>query len=259
MDKTVKDSFERVKKDIYFLYDHFNNFNKDFRKIEKEVKTLTEIVDLFKNYNSKIILKINNLDEKLLNLTSKIDNLTQIMISTDKLKNSTDPRSLSTDNKLIRPQKDQNKSISIGNEGVQTDRQTDQQTDQQTYGIPEKVLKNTQKNTENSFENVIETLNSLDHIKKELRLQFKRLTEQELIVFSTIYQLDEERGYSDYPLLSNKLNLSESSIRDYVRRLIKKGIPIIKDKVNNKQIQLNISPDLKKIAPLSTILKLREI
>ena len=69
-----------------------------------------------------------------------------------------------------------------------------------------------------------------------IRLKFKRLTEQELLVFSKLYQLDEEMGHSDYKTLSQKLNLTESSIRDYIGRLIKKGIPVVKNKINNKNI-----------------------
>ena len=99
----------------------------------------------------------------------------------------------------------------------------------------------------------------MDSLKKEIRLKFKRLTEQEILVFSTIYQLDEKYGHGDYKILSQKLNLTESSIRDYVGRLIKKGIPVDKIKVKNKYIQLKISKNLKKIASLSAILQLRNI
>ena len=130
-------------------------------------------------------------------------------------------------------------------------RQTDRQTD--------KIEENNYKSRENSIDDAVEILNSLDNIKKEIRLKFKKLTNQELLIFSTIYQLDEERGYSDYQTLAKKLNLTESSIRDYVGRIIKKGISINKNKINNKNIQLSIPQNLKKIATLSTILQLRDL
>ena len=63
----------------------------------------------------------------------------------------------------------------------------------------------------------------------------------------------------DYKIISVKLGLSESSIRDYVGKLMKKGIPIEKIRLNNKNVRLSISEDLKKIAPLSTILQLRDL
>lgn len=95
-------------------------------------------------------------------------------------------------------------------------------------------------------------------LKKGIRLKFKRLTEQEFLVFSTIYQL-EGTVEVNYRILSEKLGLSESSIRDYVGRLIKKGIPIDKIRLNNKNIKLSIPKDLKKIASLSTIMQLRDL
>ena len=163
---------------------------------------------------------------------------------------STDSRT-PTDILPLKALKSSDNNISTGNEGVPTDRQTDRQTDQHTQNKPE-IGKNT-------LDNAVEILSSLDDLKKEVRLKFKRLTEQEILVFSTIYQFDEEVGYSDYKSLSQRLNLTESSIRDYVGRLIKKGIPIEKNKINNKQIQLNISANLKKIATLNTILQLRDL
>jgi len=74
-----------------------------------------------------------------------------------------------------------------------------------------------------------------------------------------LYSLENEGNEVDYPLLSSKLKLSESSIRDYILKIQKKGIPITKEKLNNKRVILHISQDLKKIASLDTILKLREL
>ncbi len=102
-------------------------------------------------------------------------------------------------------------------------------------------------------------LDSLDNIKKEIRLKFKRLTDQEILVFTTLYQIDEETGPTDYKTIAKKIGLTESSIRDYIGRLIKKGIPVDKKRINNKIIQLSISQNLKKIASLPTILQLRDL
>jgi DNA-binding MarR family transcriptional regulator len=145
--------------------------------------------------------------------------------------------------------KHQNLGISTGNEGVPADRQTDRQTDQQT-----------DQQTENSsFGEALDILSSLDNLKKEVRNKFKKITDQEFLVFSTIYQFSEENGFVDYRTLSQKLNLTESSIRDYIGRLIKKGIPIEKNRINNKIIQLSISEKLKKIASLPAIFQLRSL
>ena len=122
-----------------------------------------------------------------------------------------------------------------------------------------KQQKSTNSDKISHLEQVSQVLSSLDDIKKELRVKFKHLTSQEMLVFSSIYQLEEQGFIVDYSLLSQKLALSEISIRDYIRKLIKKGIPIDKSKEDNKKVQLFISPNLKKIASLSTILSLKAL
>ena len=147
----------------------------------------------------------------------------------------------------------QNSDSSMGNEGVPTNRQTDKQTHQQTHNI-------THDTNRSEFTQANNILESIDNIKKGIRVKFKRLTPQEMLVFSTLYTLEEQNIIEiTYRTLSKQINLSESSIRDYINKLIKKGIPIEKIRQNNKTILLNTSQDLKNIATLATIQTLREI
>ncbi len=229
----IKDAFQKVKQEITSLKKEINSLRLNLTENRKKMIKICEIVK-----------KINK----------KIDNFNQnntIDISTDRHITSTHSTHLPTHNVPLETLKGQDIGTSTGSQGASTDRQTDKQTNRHTpisYG-----------NAENSMENALNILNSLDNIRKEIRLKFKRLTEQEFLVFSAIYQLDEELGYSDYKLLSERLNLTESSIRDYVGRLIKKGISVDKTKINNKYIRLNISKKLKKIVSLPTILQLRDL
>jgi len=223
----VKEAFQRVKQDISFLEEETAFIKKGLVETREKV---AEVCGLLLGFNQRI----KRLEEKGIPTQER-----------EKTATSTHP---STDSAHIKPLKDQNKPISTGNGGVPTDRQTDRQTD-----------KPTQKTPENAFKDASALLESLDAIKKELRLKFKRLTEQEILVFSRLYQLDESKGFADYKTLSKDLNLTESSIRDYVGRLIKKGIPVDKKRINNKNIQLSISNNLKKIASLHTILELRSL
>ncbi len=198
----------------------------------------------------KVKLDIDSLHLALNSLKNEISDLNYIIrlqqdTSTQEPEIPTIETDSSTENNHFKPLNTQNTPISTGNQGVPTDRQTDRQTDRHMEI--------------NTINEAAEILDTLDNVKKGLRLKFKQLTEQEVVIFSTIYQLDEEFGHSDYKTLSEKLSLTESSIRDYVGRLIKKGVPIEKNKVNNKNIQLSISSNLKKIAPLSTILQLRDL
>lgn len=152
--------------------------------------------------------------------------------------------------------KTKNFNVSIGNDGVQTDRQTDTQTDRHMQKF---ALTKETKDPLTRIAKVAEVVNSLDALKKDLRKQFKQLTPQEMLVFSTIYQLTNEKFDVDYALLSKKTNLSESSIRDYIQKLIKKGVPLEKTKENNKRINLTIPPEFKRIASLETLISLRSI
>ena len=65
-----------------------------------------------------------------------------------------------------------------------------------------------------------------------------------MLIFNTLYSLDEgETEEITYKIIANKINLSESSIRDYINKLIKKGIPVEKTRKNNKIIILNRSEE----------------
>jgi hypothetical protein len=68
-----------------------------------------------------------------------------------------------------------------------------------------------------------------------------------------IYSLENQGFIVDYSILSEKMALSESSIRDYVLKISRKGIPIKKSKENNKKVIISIAPELKKMASLETI------
>jgi len=233
---SIKEAFQKVKKDINSLNQEISSLKINLKEVnEKITKTL------------EIIKKLSDKEEKLPKYTPELHLESTTQRQTIPAQQANSP----TRNTPLEALNSQNLAISTGNVGVPTDRQTDRQTDRH--------ITNDNIKEENSIQNAVEILNSLDNIKKEIRLKFKRLTEQEILVFSQLYQLDEEVGYSDYKTLSNRLNLSESSIRDYIGRLIKKGIPVEKHKIKNKNVQLSISENLKKIATLSTILRLREL
>jgi DNA-binding MarR family transcriptional regulator len=147
----------------------------------------------------------------------------------------------------------QNFNSSIGNEGVPTDKQTNNQTHRPTQNPTDLEHKS-------DFRQANDILESLDNIKKGIRLKFKRLTPQEMLVFSHLYTLEDQKIEEiTYKTLARKMQLSESSIRDYINKLVSKGILIDKIRQNNKTILLKISPDLKNIATLATIQGLRSI
>jgi len=233
----IKEAFSKVKDDFSSLRDEIKDIKKELEEIQ------FSIINLIKGGFSENILP-----------------------STDRQKNSTDRQVNQTDNY---PQTDTSTDIlpfkglkgpniesSIGNKGVSTDRQTDRQTDKYSKNITnfEDNLvypKLSLPTTNNLFD-------QLDTLKQDIKAKFKKLTNQEMLVFSTIYQYDTKDNIIDYAFLANKLALSESSIRDYIQRMTSKGIPLVKEKVNNKRVILHISEDIKRITSLDTIISLRE-
>ncbi|PIN93040.1 hypothetical protein COU54_04790 [Candidatus Pacearchaeota archaeon CG10_big_fil_rev_8_21_14_0_10_31_24] len=232
----IKDAFSKVKQDIQDLKEQLESikFSLDY---------------LNKSSNS-------NLDRQTDNPTDRQTHTSQIETHnpSNPTYNLNEPS-----NMPLKAVKSPISSFSTGNRGVPTDRQTDRQTDRHMNSLENSKKNDFQADNISSIDQVSQVLESLDSIKKELRYKFKRLTSQEMLIFSTIYQLEEEHFTVDYSIIANKLTLSESSIRDYTLKLIKKGIPIQKTKENNKKIVLSIPSDFKKIASLSTILQLREL
>jgi len=261
---TIKEAFTKVKEDIFYLGSQLEQMKLEMIELKTEFKLISSFIEdlrlknmqnIYADLHKSSTLSISEpiLPPKVQQTYSQTDipaqnlsvspaiqhiNQTQTTTPTD---TPTVPCEIGG---LIRP----NMGISIGNGGVPTDKPTNQQTDQHK---PASSL--------NSLDKAQEILASLDNLKKEVRFKFKRLTSQEMQVFSLLYNLEDSGIMVDYKILSEKLALSESSIRDYVGKIQKKGIPITKEKLNNKRILLHISPELKQIASLNTILKLREI
>jgi len=234
MDPKLKEAFQKIKQDILALGNEISEIKLEIINLNQKTTSL-----------SKILKKI---EDSAVRHTNSTDTST---FSTH-LNNSTH---LSTHNYPFQNLKHTNLDISTGNEGVSTDRQTDNQTDKLSQKTPQFQLET----PKNNLKNAKILLESLDDLKKEIRIKFKRLTNQEFLVFSLIYQFEQEGKEADYTNLSLKLNLSESSIRDYVSRIIKKGIPLYKQRINNKKILIKIDPNLKQIASLNTILQLRNL
>ncbi|MAG39896.1 hypothetical protein CMI41_02935 [Candidatus Pacearchaeota archaeon] len=214
----IKEAFSRIKKDIY--------------SIQVELATLRQ--------------EVQNIAKNQVPTTHQIVHRSE----TQQTNRQPHPTDTPTQNIAAEPLKIQNIPFSIGNGGVPTDKQTDKQTD--------KLGKNRLFHKQNTFDEAEEVRHSLDSLKEEIRRKFHSLTPQEMLVFTTIYSFQDQNRQITYKSIAQHLTLSESSIRDYTNRLILKEVPIIKEKVNNKQILLSISPSLRKNISLSTIIALRD-
>lgn len=97
-----------------------------------------------------------------------------------------------------------------------------------------------------SSRNLLQGHSSIVGLKSEINSLFSSLSKQEFLTFLTVYQLEEDlEGYVSYIDVAAKLGLTEGCIRTYVSSLMKKGIPILKTKHNNKVVYLSVSKDFR--------------
>jgi hypothetical protein len=248
---SLKEAFAKVKNDIFTVGNEISLVKSELVDIKNTLSLLSDSLNTMKID----ILDLKNMPKYPTHIpTHQVNNPPYPAIPSD---NPTVPVE-------IRGLKYPNMSTSTRNGGVPTDRQTNQQTDIYTQNsvdtanfTSQNILK---KPLKTQIQEAEELLNGLDNLKKEIRLKFKTITNQEMLIFSTIYQLESEFPEGiEYRHIALKLKLSESSIRDYVQKLISKGIPVDKIKLNNKKILLKIGSKLKNIAPLETLIKLREL
>jgi len=276
MDEKIKRAFSRAKKDVFSLGNEVQELRTEVTELKSQLKKITQFID-------ELRLKEIKKQEKSQELSVNKNTTHNEKNTTDTTHNTTHDR-YTTHNYPLEGLRGQNFNVSTGNQGVPTDRQTDRQTDirhirkryNNCYNIANSGLKegsNAQisnkpksdnKNSEkldkiDHMDKAKEILENLDNLKKELRLKIKRLTDQEMTVFSLIYNLEEEGEMVDYSILASKMGLSEGSIRDYIYKMNKKGIRIEKEKQNNKRILLHMPSNLKDMASLDTILKLRDL
>jgi hypothetical protein len=232
----IKEAFGRIKQEIY-------NLQKELTELKQEMKVI-----------------IQNKVESSSQTTPTNQHLFQSQ-TYQQTHQQTTPTDTPTQNMPTEPLKTQNYTFSTGSEGVPTNTQTHKHTLQQTEKSPI-LTQNRDLNedlTANAFDEAANVIQSLSALKGEIKRKFQSLTPQEMLVFSNIYTLQDENKQITYKTIANQLNLSESSIRDYVNRLIKKDVPIIKEKINNKLVLLSISSSLRKNLSLSSIISLRSL
>jgi len=170
--------------------------------------------------NLKLAIKDNN--DLLLEISKKLNELEKRMV----ISKSRDEIGLEN--------KEEN-YISTGNNGVVVDRRRPSSTpiDQQ------------------------QTL--INDLINELDQKFKGLTKRELSVFMTIYQLEEESGFSGvtYRDIANRLKLSLSTTKGHVTSLLYKKMPIERQDLISGKSQFFVKKELRDLAIIKKLIELR--
>ncbi len=216
-----------------------------FKKIKSEMRYLASEIFSIKSQIQEIYDLISQIS--ILNSPNNAGNNQSSTSATDSQQTEENP----ADNTDYNGELSLNSHSSIGNEGVPADRQ--QTVSRQI--IEEKALEKVPKNADES-QNISRLI---DGLKNDLKQKFRSLTKQEFLIFSLIYSLTEEHGEANYKELALRSKLTESSVRDYLSRLEHKGIPLIKEKKNNKLVVIKVPKELRDIAALDSLVKLNKI
>ncbi len=153
------------------------------------------------------------LDSKISQNTVKIAELGEILIDIQ--------------NKLFKLQISLNEVSSIGNQGVQS--------------INQSLINQS-----------INHLNSHFSPDSKVEALFQNLTNNEFLIFLTIFQ----SNYITYGQIANKLNLTLSCIRGYVSEMIRKKTPLVKQKLKSRKVILYVDKEFKTLTSEQKLINL---
>ena len=209
------------------------NIKASFSKVKQDIQLVSNELIGLRQEVSEYKLKIQEISSKLTELTELLHN--------------------------------QKKEVSIGNEGVNQSinhlinqsinhQSFNQSINHQEPETPQKEQFNEEKGVNQSFNqsinqspinHLINQSIGLNALTKDISKVFLSLSKQELKLFLTVYQLEDEEIESSYKQISIRMGLSEHCIRSHLSSLFKKNVPLTKKRTNNHTNLLSISKDFK--------------
>jgi len=190
------------------------------------------------NYIKSIILKQNNiikeLSERIINLSNELNSI----------KNH--PFFVSTGNKGVNQTNNHLNTSLNTNSNFEELSQNDAE-----FGVLDfkHISKHTQNQQEKTFnpETTKNPQNELKIIKNRLNFTFSKLSKQELKVFLTVYQLEDENIDTSYRNIAERMDLSEHCIRSHIHSLFRKNVPLYKVRINNKLTHIFVDKDFRSL------------
>ncbi|MBI4155083.1 hypothetical protein HY498_03290 [Candidatus Woesearchaeota archaeon] len=103
-----------------------------------------------------------------------------------------------------------------------------------------------------------ESLSSLiNNLKEELSHTLTSLTDREISLLLSIYDLEKEGLDPSYAHLAQRLRLSENTIRVVVMSLLNKNAPVVKERYFNRKVLLSLKTEFKELNLLPKLLSIR--
>lgn len=255
-EKGLRDSFVKIKEDMLFL-------SNEVLFLKEEIQNIKKILEEIQN-NQKINLSKQSTDNQQIQHISNTNSPLYAGIK-PYFKDSNGNEGVPADSQqtVSRYSAQLKRTFNKGGQHLNNTQILSEIRNQinKEYEISESQKNENLNHSINQEKELTQLSKVISNLKNELKDKFKRLSKQEFTIFSALYLLEEQSKEISYKDLAIYLGLTESSIRDYISRLIHKGIPIIKEKINNKTILLRISPELRNIATLDILSKInsREI
>ena len=194
------------------------------------------MVENFLDFEENVKIAFSKVKEEINSFKSSLKDNNELLLEISKKLNELEKRiaRLEDKGKIGLENKEEN-YISTGNNGVVVDRRRPSSTpiDQQ------------------------QTL--INDLINELDQKFKGLTKRELSVFMTIYQLEEESGFSGvtYRDIANRLKLSLSTTKGHVTSLLYKKMPIERQDLISGKSQFFVKKELRDLAIIKKLIELR--
>ena len=194
------------------------------------------MVENFLDFEENVKIAFSKVKEEINSFKSSLKDNNELLLEISKKLNELEKRIAKLENKdKIELENKKENYISTGNNGVVVDRRRPSSThiDQQ------------------------QTL--INDLINELDQKFKGLTKRELSVFMTIYQLEEESGFSGvtYRDIANRLKLSLSTTKGYVTSLLYKKMPIERQDLISGKSQFFVKKELRELSIIKKLIELR--
>ena len=194
------------------------------------------MVENFLDFEENVKIAFSKVKEEINSFKSSLKDNNELLLEISKKLNELEKRMvISKSRDEIGLENKEENYISTGNNGVVVDRRRPSSTPID----PQQTLIN-------------DLINELDQ-------KFKGLTKRELSVFMTIYQLEEESGFSGvtYRDIANRLKLSLSTTKGHVTSLLYKKMPIERQDLISGKSQFFVKKELRDLAIIKKLIELR--
>lgn len=99
---------------------------------------------------------------------------------------------------------------------------------------------------------------SLDQLKREIEEMFLSLTDREFSVFMAVYDLEKEIKDVNYSDVAKRLKIAPARIREHIGSLLRKNLPINKERYYNGKVSLSIKKEFKDLNLQDKLIKYRK-